>query len=146
MSLESWKKEFYPMEADVCPRDNETMLLHSLLKWVGARHENLREHDMDFVGRGMIMGSFEDFAFNAITCALCLEYLVELDQEEGEPDIACVGCPLRDLQGTPCCYVTDQVDPYAVFLEKGDPEPMIEALKQCLAIEVNLVQVPKEEK
>ena len=44
MSLDSWKKEFYPEPANECSYDQA--LEHSILKWTGLLPENLEKHGM----------------------------------------------------------------------------------------------------
>lgn len=159
MSLTSWINEFYPVQAEDCPTDNVAMLEHAILKWRGALPENLKKHNMVFVGPVTIeeyeptkQGSAEasgggpteepdpaggSFYYNTQSCALCGEYRKDVVPEEDEdvdliePD--CEGCPLYDLQGYSCCYAPK--DPYYEFMETGNPKPMINALIQCLQIE-----------
>lgn len=142
MSLKSWKEQFYPLEAQNCSRDNESMLLHSLRKWRGALLLNLEEHDLIFDGKGRICEKGREllsFAFTCMTCALCVAYFEEvMETEDGDvmPPPDCGKCPLAELQGGPCCYGTKiYPDPYSQFLEHGDPRPMLEALEKCLEIE-----------
>ena len=119
MSLESWKKKYYPVEAvDVSP---ENALDHSLQKWEGLRPEILTEHALEVVDIYVqeINGSAW-MAINSNTCALCVEYALG----------GCMTCPLFKVLGKKCD--SGKMSPYMRFFNDSDPEPMIEALKKCM--------------
>ena len=53
MSVETWKEEFYPVDAtdDEVQEGSIFILLdHSILKWTGALPENLKKHDVELWG------------------------------------------------------------------------------------------------
>lgn len=146
MSLTSWINEFYPVQSLDCPTDNVAMLKHAILKWQGALPDNLKKHKMEYSGCACVKeinpgnsGMHWEFFYNAQSCALCLEYYPEDDiarddtSEVVEP--LCEGCPLYAYQGFSCCYGTDDVDPYAIFMEGNGPMVMIKYLEACLEIE-----------
>lgn len=121
MSLESWKAEFYPVDAkDVSEAD---ALAHSLKKWEGLRKENLERHRGKHNEHRHI--EFEDgiFMVNDGTCACCVHW--------DEDDDGCPGCPLSQDRGERCDGGDDA--PYGKFTLEHNPEPMIQLIQ--LAIE-----------
>lgn len=44
MSMRSWKKEYYPVEAAKVPK--ELAVVASLRKWIGLRLDNLQRHGL----------------------------------------------------------------------------------------------------
>lgn len=68
MSFESWVKEFYPVKAEDCPR--EEAAAHSLQKWKGALPENLEKHGVKFEGY-KLFDELHSINFNYSSCALC---------------------------------------------------------------------------
>lgn len=124
MSVETWKGEFYPTPADSPELDtDEKRILHSLKKFEGTRPEALRKHGVGLRRNGWIMGDIGDpmvFRFDGISCALCIQHLKQ----------DCSGCPL-EKQGD-MCDSEEEVDPFSIFFDTGDPEPMIGALNKSL--------------
>lgn len=76
MSEQSWKDEFYPIEATEVEVDDLEAVNHSLQKWIGLRKENLQKHE---INEPLI-------AIGSQSCALCHQYIVKNDD--------CIGCPL----------------------------------------------------
>lgn len=143
MSFETWKREFYPKDADEVNDNYVDAVEHSLKKWVGLRRENLKRHnmtyaihrwgnlkrDMDYVGiRGRHSDKSErDLNVNGDSCALCLLY-------EGL-DGDCRACPIQKLLGKRCDearWGEESHSPYRVFRDTGNPEPMITVLENAL--------------
>lgn len=93
MSLQSWKKEFYPVSASrVADKD---ALAHSLRKWQGLTRAALRKHKL--VRCGDSIGEKEPdeyFPIDSSTCALCEAFHEELP---GEAIRSCGSCPLVGL-------------------------------------------------
>lgn len=123
MSLQSWKKEFYPIDAkDVRKKD---AVEHSIKKWEGLRRENLERHDLVLKYGWIVVDicSEERFAINGETCALCVHYF------EG----GCYYCPLKIVNGHVPCFKQNESDIniYSEFTDHSDPEPMIEMLKKA---------------
>jgi hypothetical protein len=123
MSIESWKKEFYPTPA----KDNISYPLqaakHSLAKWLGLTPENLKDHVLtkDFAEIVERQAVANYFGIDCSTCALC-EYddkLVYIDEQ------GCYNCPLFQHTGISC---NDDESPYVTFLKTDDPTKMIEEL------------------
>ena len=142
MSLESWKREFYPEPAsqhttdtadNVDNVDNVDMLEHALKKWRGLIPANLERHGL--VSRSIPQlleerdNPRESFSVGTTSCSMCARYYKD---SEDQPD--CEGCPLNAYQDGPCCYCSP--NPYAEFMQRGDPQPMINALTECLKIEM----------
>lgn len=109
MSLESWKAEFYPIEAAEVDGDNPVALVsHSLQKWNGKLPENLEKHDLIVSGfRSITHRRYPEagkFEFDSTTCALCHFYYGSVvDEDTGSECCACpivkagfVGCEERD--------------------------------------------------
>ncbi len=122
MSLETWKAEFYPVEA----ASEEALadpIRHSLVKWTGLLQENLNKHAV-FVSEHMLKeGGGGWLPISSATCALCVTY----------EEICCNGCPL-DMANKTC--VTGVNNPWSIWVEDGDPKPMIEALKYEALVEL----------
>ena len=87
MSLESWRKEYYPVDADkLTSRDDKVLIEASLLKWIGLQKGNLAEHGLKknidcgrlFVGTHRLSGSRN--------CSLCTKHW----------DDGCYNCPLEN--------------------------------------------------
>ena len=103
MSIETWKKEFYPKKfirnhftttAASEPTKEVTLeaLNHSTQKWTGTTPENLAKHDVYFQQLKLFaidesIDTTPCFSFNVNTCALCTLYFWD----------DCEGCPLNDI-------------------------------------------------
>ena len=117
MSLETWKAEFYPVDASKA----EDPLAHSLRKWEGL--SQLEAHGLRQYG-----GMLEDsdglvFYFDSDTCALCHKH-VESER--------CQTCPLAIARGgVPCDEPRsdEQASPYMVGTRDRDPAPMLHWLR-----------------
>ena len=114
MSLETWKKEFYFVDARVVPV--EQAVQHSLRKWIGLRSENLEKHGLCIDGK-RIYGDDGRLFISESSCALCRYYIEDY----------CCQCPLYAVLGRPCD--SSSSSPYQQFVLNGNPEPMIEALE-----------------
>lgn len=133
MSLDTWKSEFYPIEASKVPV--EEAVQHSLRKWRGLTKENLEKHgvikDEDST---KIMYGKGGMSIDAHSCALCEHYL-----DSYQMDNACEGCPLVTVRGVPCDDDSESsVSPYHEFTGKGNPLPMIAALEKAAALEPSI--------
>ena len=120
MSLESWRKEYYPVDAyKLTSRDDAVLIEASLLKWIGLQKENLAEHGLKkqhqfgpFYIENKLMSGIND-------CSLCTKYLYHCDE-----------CPLESCQ----------VDsPYRITYNNdfNNLTPLIEALAKALDKELN---------
>lgn len=116
MSLQSWKKEFYPTEASEIDNTPDA-IEHSITKWKGLLPENLSKHYLE-IDDGSIWDSNKGYmVISAGTCALC-QLFIETD---------CPNCPLRDYLGHRCDDGEDS--PYIIFSLSNNPQPMIDALE-----------------
>lgn len=128
MSLESWKREFYPVPA---PRAKEwKAAAHSLRKWIGLSRANLKRHGLEKAdgshmikqrGGGLMMHGTE-------TCALCCQY------DDGTEENSCGPCPLYAALDNDKC-AGDKNDVYGKWLHRGHAGPMIRALRKAVKIE-----------
>ena len=111
MSIQTWKDEFYYIDAKEVPG----CVPHSLLKWEGLRPENLRKHGVfheDNIFGGLADSDDNYFTVTGInTCSLCKKYL----------DHDCQGCPVGG------CHAPDSA--YQTSLRRKSPEPMIRLLE-----------------
>lgn len=127
MSLESWKAEFYQLDADAeaVQVDDITRTRHSLQKWIGLRKGNLERHAVR-KGVTALHDSKTEFFIDADTCALCVAHY----------DRECVRCPLYKQLGNNKCYAkmftTRYPAEYNIWVNQGNPEPMIAALEATL--------------
>jgi hypothetical protein len=136
MSLETWKREFYPIPASKAKRkDGELVLIeHSLRKWRGLRKKALRKHglEMNFNVIREKEAVYHALRIDSTTCSLCKVYGGQGSVSEGPPP--CDDCPLSVLLGKRCDETNaldDAGSPYIKWIDLGDPEPMIKALERC---------------
>lgn len=146
MSLASWKKEFYPVEADTFEDKPITVgsvfeaTQHAIKKWQGLSPSNLKRHGLiteeDESGYGFLVIEKDRkgrYNFNAnpgvmrVTgdeCALCQLF-----------DNRCKGCPITGSQGVPCVRSTDprnEESPFGSWRKHTDPKPMQKVLAMTL--------------
>jgi hypothetical protein len=126
MSLESWKKEFYPVSADSpkAQKSDVARLKHSILKWRGLQKSNLKRHGVVKNWKYICTPSGGDprVSVNAGTCALCVEH-VNLDASD---DDACKTCPIAQVYGRSC------FEAYTDWIAADDPKPMLTLLRRTL--------------
>ena len=141
MSLKTWMDEFYPMQAEsvafnplkATKQDDLKMLQHARLKWTGLKPENLKKHGCYKNYPKSIVDDDDNHSFSIAwdTCALCITYMHE------NPSIVmgerCEGCPLKVVRGMPCDIGTTSYNPYKMFVDLGDPEPMLDLIDQAIA-------------
>lgn len=137
MSLETWKKKYYPIPADKVTKAGA--IQHSLTKWIGLRKTNLREHGLLIGVRGLSAPEMPLLwlEINSTTCALCCLYYGKLPKRENGP---CFNCPLYKVRGGYACdCFTPSKDgngeaPWVAFSLDDDPEPMIKCLRNALSV------------
>lgn len=122
MSLQSWKKEFYPVPADEVYKKGA--LAHSLQKWMGLTKEALRKHGLRHKEVGgvsaIIDKSGHRLLIDSTSCALCLWYP------------GCSGCPIQDVRGERCDREKGgHRTPYDWWTKKYNPRPMLALLKRA---------------
>ena len=113
MSLETWKAEFYPIEAAEVETERHAAQ-HSLQKWIGLRPENMKRHEVFQVMRS-VKDRRDRLCVDQNSCALC-----QVHQD------SCSACALADF--TNSCAGPSY--PYSVWGRDGNPEPMIAALQK----------------
>lgn len=130
MSMETWKKEFYPITAREVSVDDAAA--HSLKKWIGLRKENLDKHEvvMAAIRKPMLQDkNGESHLFiDDSTCALCMHHLHKYTNRR-----ACVTCPITLATGLPCDR--EAHSPWSIWQFNRDPEPMIVVLKAAIDYE-----------
>lgn len=131
MSLESWKKEFYPVDA--CEIEGLVdAAKHSLKKWEGLLSENRKKHgvilnkdsDLEEGGGGIIL-------LDGTSCALC--------QVAGE----CVACPLNSIQN--CCEDNSPYDNYCCAKSENERQEAVVRLISHLDEAVKIAEQWEEE-
>lgn len=118
MSLQSWKDEFYQVEASEVGESHREQIEHSLRKWRGATKENTAKHVCFYEGRRIYSEHYEKdspFGFGSESCALCFN------------NSACGTCPVV-LSGFPPC----QSEGSAYAISAYDPATMIAVLEYLL--------------
>jgi len=137
MSLESWKSEFYPVDAADVAAGNVSdvhLLEHSIRKWVGRLPQNLERHGLvvDRFCRTDIVeqpkGDF--FIFGSQSCSLCRMY------SHFEQDVPCGDCPIVKLTTRKCfeSEMHDSNEGYYIQAYKMSPVILIIVLQQALAM------------
>lgn len=122
MSMKTWKKKFYPIEAVDVDGGTIAAIEHSLLKWKGLKPKALEKHGLWVDPDGIYDvadGDRDTFEVNADTCALC--QLV---------DLSCHRCPITLATGKRCDL--NDHSPFITWLNSEDPKPMIAVLKKTL--------------
>ncbi len=85
MSMETWKQEFYPVEAN-SDEAQARPVTHSLRKWIGLRQENLNRHGLYLDGIDVYekekdrdnLDEEPDLVVGATSCALCQGPMISL--------------------------------------------------------------------
>ena len=128
MSLQSWKEEFYLIEADKVPKSKA--LAHSLKKWLGLTEKNLKKHHLTKHGSRIIdERNCIDFIIASSTCALCYHWFTERIEDVPR----CKKCPLTKAnKGMPCDDETGNCSPYHYGIYNEDLKPMIALLRKAI--------------
>ena len=126
MSLQTWKQEFFPIEPSKRMTKKQA-INHSILKWTGLTKGNLKKHGVVQNGNEIRYG-WDWMDITSGSCALCVKYL---DGEWVDQLGACKRCPLAQHLGHPCEGVGSN-RPYSKWLDTGNANPMIKALKALL--------------
>ncbi len=138
MSYESWKKEFYPIDAEQAAAyyegHDDWLVEHCLQKWTGALPKNTEKHDIEY--RGHQIMDDEDYCclvLASTSCSLCRAY--------ADDEFACPRCPIVGCTGWTCDGSTydeekseiSHSDDRNVWSDSGaDPQPMIDLLTKVL--------------
>lgn len=122
MSIETWKKEFYPVSA-TSRMSKKAAIEHSIKKWEGLLPENLKKHNVVINGYGDIHDDEVNFEISDQSCALCQKYWVE----------CCIKCPLYEKLGFACGKGEIEAgDGWVSYMEEGSPELMLKNLRSLL--------------
>lgn len=155
MTFNTWKKEFYPINARTAADkaktvdgfDDVALVQHSLKKWIGLRDENLKRHGVEIVeynhGSKYITSGgnrLVELHIDSGSCALCDAHIKSYD----EHDHPCETCPLYQSRGNIACDDYNEYEdeenvepPWFQFSTNDDPEPMIKALEDTLVFIAN---------
>lgn len=122
MSIETWKKEFYPVSA-TSRMSKKAAIEHSIKKWEGLLPENLKKHNVVISRYGVIYDGKINFEISDQSCALCQKYFGE----------CCIKCPLYEKLGFECGKGKIEAgDGWVSYMEEGDPELMLKNLRSLL--------------
>lgn len=122
MSIETWKKEFYPVSA-TSRMSKKAAIEHSIKKWEGLLPENLKKHVVVLDRCGDIHDDEIRFEISDQSCALCQKYMHK----------CCVKCPLYEKLGFECGKGKIEAgDGWVSYMEEGDPELMLKNLRSLL--------------
>lgn len=117
MSIETWKKEFYPVSAkefvDGEVRPSE-IVAHSLRKWEGLSAYSLDKHALNKAG-AYIYDGCQVIDQGGSSCSLCQAFYREH---------SCVGCPLYEMLDRNCD------SEYQAWVHTGDTRPMIYVIQR----------------
>lgn len=137
MSLETWKAEFYPVNANV-EMSEEEAIKHSIKKWEGLKPENLSKHfvELDFYGDIIEPYNieFSEFSISNSSCALCAKFY-NADENGILTFNGCESCPLYKKLGFECGRSDDDnhaKDGWAYYEDLKSPDLMLENLKSLL--------------
>lgn len=131
MSLETWKEEFYPIEADKSVGSQLEAVEHSLRKWRGLDADTLKRHGLRQAYYNLEEDRGGKFHIDYTSCALCR--LVNATED------GCYECPLYAVRGgVPCDVIMVDEDenlletfsPYVKWTRFNDPAPMLEWLEK----------------
>jgi hypothetical protein len=127
---QSWLDTYYPETAEACVERNPgkvELTAHSLRKWKGLRPEVLSKHGLKLERRSVrdIKTDLLLLVVSSSSCALCRAFI-------RDNRIPCALCPLYVTLDSSCAASCNS--PYGVFVKRGDPEPMIKALKETLEL------------
>jgi hypothetical protein len=128
MSQETWRAEFYPIEASRVP--SEDAVAHSLQKWRGLTKANLRKHRL----------SESPILVDGSTCAMCQCFYNPLLSVSGS---GCSECPGKAANGRACDTA------YDTWSYSDDTRPMLRWLKRAAAheaLQANNKPKPKSRK
>ena len=120
MSLQTWKKEFYPIEAG--DTEKRQSVEHSLQKWNGVLPKNLKKHGLKRSNAKIFEDYGDAFELDMDSCSLCTWFY-------NDAASSCSECPLHKSTGKTCgIHCHNQYDA-AIF--DGKIQGMINALKKA---------------
>ena len=132
MSARDWLLKHYPVPADdpAATASDVAATEHGLLKWEGTRRAVLEEHGLRWLGGDVVERTGElVLATDADTCALCARHV----RGRHTPGVGFTGtcdtCPIAEVTPDGDCLATRER-----CCASGDPEPMIDLLRQALVV------------
>lgn len=91
MSIDTWKKEFYPTDAETTSIVGA--VAHSIRKWRGIYSSNLRKHSLHKGYMFITDSGGKSFCLDSTTCSLCHHYYIRT---------GCKKCPIFLNTGSSC--------------------------------------------
>lgn len=140
MSLTTWIRAFYPLEAQHTPE--HLAITASLRKWKGLLPAARKKHRVH-VREGDLADNKDTFHINSDSCALCVHYY-----DLASPD-TCTNCPLTIVRGgKSCCNARpdETLAPWHRWIEDRTPTPMIRWLRKAAAMEQQAKKKEKQKK
>ena len=140
MSLESWKKEFYPIRAsdiakivedrgpDISTESKIELIEHSLRKWEGNKSKNLTKHKMENWSNSISDERGDYLEVDSSSCSLCKVFY-----KKAVGGDACGECPLSIVRGGFACDEDDDSGGspwHRARTSDGNPQNMIHWLKK----------------
>ena len=122
MSLATWKKKYYPVEASkVSKRD---ALAHSIRKWRGLYPSVLKRYGLERTDNYISEMHGHMMFIDEESCALCRHFI----------DDTCMACPLAIARGgMPCDHMNarESRSPYGKWIDTGDSRMMLRWLRKA---------------
>jgi len=150
MSTQSWKDEFYSVEAYDTSLDTDLKCVdHAIQKWTGLYRPNLVRHNTTHARGDQHIDNVCDsnpLEINAKSCALCVRHIRKI------PGSKCGDCPLAKVRGgVPCDEYRSKLDdsgeaPYAEWKVKDNPTPMLNWLYKARTYVLDNMKVVEEPK
>ena len=113
MSLQEWKKRYYPVPAEEVAKtgDVDAMLQHALLKWSGLKPNILKKYKLGKGTKTLSDANDQYFVTGGDTCALCLYF-----------NICSKKCPLYDCQ----------LEGWFLWILDSNPTLMLQRIKKAI--------------
>lgn len=144
MSVETWKKEFYPEKA----KSKSLLVLakRCLKKWEGLKKQNLKKHKVIPLGHELYFEyknyDKEWFQLGKPSCPFCYmaeEKIEEIMQKDNNANISelrrniCNYCHIKKSVGRGCdTPIKDSFSPWGEFFNNHDPLPMIDLINEYI--------------
>jgi len=131
MSLQTWKEEFYPINAQELAEGSELdAARHSLKKWEGLRQEALERHGVFLRSVNpsvmAVTDPVESLSIDFSSCSLCQKYPSDCDPCSLFIERGGVECDSERYDGDR--YENDEpetISPFKALTKHLTPEPMI---------------------
>ena len=137
MSIKTWKKEFYPVDAKTFKGEDQNnkekviaCVEHSIQKWEGLSQVNLNKHYITVDRGNLIDSEGSHFEISGESCSLCQMFTVMVDDEH-----QCASCPLYQIRGSMACdtrKVNEYTSPWREYKVNNKESVMISWLKRTL--------------